>query len=121
MNFTMRPSAARESTLFTREEVIDSGCCFTIFAQQPDHHNHMSMPPRNRSESKIKKIDLVIAKRGHTQEKDIRQAVTESLKVKPFDGGLMKQREGVSGHSSQTSKTTTQKNSLKSSKIKLCP
>lgn len=75
---------------------------------------------RNQSETKVKKIDLVIAKRGQTQEKLIRNAVKYALQVKPNSQSDLKSYEHNTCQSSLTSKLTTQKNSLKNSRIKLC-
>lgn len=120
MNFRANSPSPHSSTLYTTEEVAPTGCCFSIFGQsRPDPSQTLILPRRNYSERKVKKIDLVTTKRRHTQEKEIRKVSNESIQAKPGCMTKIKRSDTVTGVSSLTSKTTTQKNSLKGSVIKL--
>jgi hypothetical protein len=119
MNFARRPPVLRKQTLFTTEEVKDVGCCLTAFTQVA-----RDAPPQNdyrscSAETRRKGINLVIAKRGQTQGKEKKHEGRVSPVKQPFSLTELKFLESVTGQSALTSKTATQKNSLRTSRTKL--
>lgn len=68
-------SPSHHSTLYTKEEITETGCCFTLFQQKNTNNNKNILPFRNHSEPKTQKIQLVIVKRGQTLGKENIKAI----------------------------------------------